>query len=202
MNLIGLFLSRLPFIVSIICQSCEYKRKISSKDFIWKEVCYTRFRIENNFHARNIKLYFVIKKCLRLRLSLAQHKNYFHTFETSICRFHVQDSHPVLNRSSRPQRLASCEKRDLFSRAPELVFSAKPPTGSRDWLAPFRMLWKETRLCREMKLRDGLLLMCRKVHSGTCIVRVSYASFSAADGVFGCQQPRMKILRSSLQPVP
>lgn len=128
------------------------------------------FGPENNFYARNIKLCFTKKiyiyrykyicdwDCHWLDIKVT-----FACFETNI--FRVQDSRPVLNRNSRLRRLASCEKRDLFSRAPELVFSAKPSTGSRDWLALFRMLWKETRLCREMKLRDGLFDMCCKIHS-------------------------------------
>lgn len=121
-NLTGLFFyqtsARLLLIVSNIINANDCTYESFFKNFIQKAFI-TWFYIDSNFYARNIKLYFVLEKNLRLqlRLSFARHKDCFHTFETNIFRFHIQDSHLVLNRNVGSRTTCKLLKKRLFPRA-------------------------------------------------------------------------------------
>jgi len=123
-SLIDLFLSNIVFIcfLSFLSSCYQFCKWLYIQKFVFQKVSFEKTLLDSvsrvTCYARNVKLLLCYKENLRLRLrlSLAQHKSYFHTFETNIFRFHIQDSYLVLNKNASSNDLqAAREARPFFA---------------------------------------------------------------------------------------
>lgn len=137
------------------------------------------FCVENNFYTRNVKSHIVMKKIydrdchsLNIKVTFTRLKRIFFAFT-------FEDSHLVLNRNVGSNGLQAARNAAFFSRAPELVFSAKPPTGSLRLAGSVWYALKRQTSASRNEASRGIFDTCScKVHTSTVCTRLRLFFYS------------------------